>query len=285
MTYHEFSHGIHPIESESRDGPTSFVVAKSPSLLVIQCPNLPVVHGFFGRSGGVSLSPFDSLNGSIKKESGAPENRRRAYAFLGVTPALFPLQRHGATVLTLPEEGSALEKPADALVTCQEGLTLGVLTADCAPVMFYDARGIIAIAHVGWKGAVAGIVERTVGAMEALGATKNSILAFIGPTIRRCSYEVDPRFMLAVAKEIPTNDPLDLDPFFSHRDDRTFFDLPRYITQRLEEKVAQIVDTGHDTYGPLFFSRRYAIAQGNPDHGNSLSLLSLQPSHTPIDKM
>jgi YfiH family protein len=155
-------------------------------------------HGFFTRRGGVSEGPFASLNCSLSGRDDAhavAENRARAAAWLGFgAEALVGLfQVHSAEVVVLEEPWGVGDRPrADAVVTRRRGLVLGIVTADCAPILFADATaGVIGAAHAGWRGALAGIVEATVAAMERLGARRERIAAAIGPAIRQPSYEVD----------------------------------------------------------------------------------------------
>ena len=253
----------------------TIVVSSAEKLFNVRHDQLPVVHGFFGRSGGVSLSPFDSLNGSIQKDPLAPLNRERVCSFLGIETAFFPLQDHTSRALILPRDLEHLDQPADALVTAIEGTALGVLTADCAPVMFYSSKRIIGIAHAGYKGAISGVLENTVAAMKELGASELDITAVIGPTIRQTAYAVDALFL----EEVSDVSPFCVKGFFRTRWEKLFFDLPGYIAKRLDLcGVSLVYDTGMDTFGPLFFSRRYALCHGFQDYGHSLSLIALKPS-------
>src|ERR1700709_281848 len=159
-------------------------------------------HGFFTREGGVSDGLYASLNGGIGSNhhpAQVPENRRRMAAHLGVTPArlLSAFQIHSPDVVTVTEPWDAASRPrVDAIVTSSEGLAIGVTTADCGPILFVDPRArVIGAAHAGWKGALTGILEATVDAMEKLGAERSGMLAAIGPLIRQHSYEVGAEFV------------------------------------------------------------------------------------------
>jgi len=252
----------------------SIMVSHAENLFTVQHAQLPVVHSFFGRSGGVSPFPFDFLNGSIKKDPVALINRERAFAFLDIEPAFFPFQTHTARVLTLPRDQAHIDQPADALVTNLSGMALGVLTADCAPVMFYSPKGVIGIAHAGWRGALYGILENTASAMIELGAHPSDITVVIGPTIRQTAYAVDSLFL----EEVSDVSSFCIKEFFKTRWDKLFFDLPGYIKKRLELcGISLVYDTGMDTFGPLFFSRRYAVSNGSQEHGLSISIIALKP--------
>ena len=188
-----------------------------------------LAHGFFTRRGGVSAGPFAALNCSLSGKDDADavrENRRRAADALGVpATALAGLtQVHGIDVAVLDTPWPENDRPlADALVTRRPGLALGVVTADCAPVLFADAEsGVIGAAHAGWRGAVAGVLEATIAAMEALGARRGRIVTAVGPCIRQPSYEVAADLRDAVL----AHDPADA-RFFADgaRADRWQFDL------------------------------------------------------------
>jgi YfiH family protein len=167
-------------------------------------------HGFFTRQGGVSQGPWASLNCALSGDDDkahVAENRDRVRRHLGATALLGVHQVHGAAVVTAtepwpPGQGAR----ADAIVTAIPGLALGTITADCTPVLFHDATaGVIGAAHAGWRGAVAGILEATVDAMLAMGATSAGIHAAIGPCIRQASYEVGPDLRDAVLLHDPAN--------------------------------------------------------------------------------
>ncbi len=240
--------------------------------------NLPTIaHGFFGREGGVSRGVYASLNcgpGSRDVPQAVVENRARALAALGPGLRLITLgQIHSAIVHPVGPEWDFDVKPeGDGLVTDRPGVALGILTADCAPVLFADAEtGVIGAAHAGWKGAAAGVLENTVAAMEKLGARRGRIVAAIGPAISQANYEVGP----------------DMRARFAAGDDRFFapgraghfhFDLPGYAAHRLRQAgVGKIADLGLCTY-PMengFFSFRRTTHRGEADYGRELSAIAL----------
>ena len=230
---------------------------------------LPVPHGFFTRRGGVSTGPYASLNCSLSSQDDREavlENRARVARSLDVDPAclLGLTQVHGTHVVTAttswaPGQGER----ADAMVTAQPGLALGIVTADCAPVLFADASGsVVGAAHAGWRGAVAGVLEATIAAMTALGASADRITAAIGPCIAQPSYEVGADLRDAVLARSPSDA-----GFFApgRRGDRWQFDLAGYCAARLNQAgVGRVVVTGFDTLGSeeRFFShRRRTLAQ------------------------
>jgi hypothetical protein len=230
---------------------------------------LVVPHGFFTRRGGVSTGPYASLNCSLSSQddrSAVLQNRARAASSLAVDPdcLLGLTQVHGTNVVTAtapwaPGQGER----ADAMVTARPGLALGIVTADCAPVLFADAGGtIVGAAHAGWRGAVAGVLEATIAAMCALGASAERITAAIGPCIAQRSYEVGPDLRDAVLAHA-----LSAATFFApgRRDDRWQFDLAGYCAARLTQAgVGQVIVTGLDTMAEedRFFShRRRTLAQ------------------------
>ncbi|WP_294238114.1 peptidoglycan editing factor PgeF [uncultured Sphingomonas sp.] len=241
----------------------------------------PIAHGFLGRRGGVSAGIHGGLNvglGSEDDRDSVAENRRRARgAVLPGAQLVTCYQIHSAeavTVLVPPEEG--VRPHGDALVTNQPGLLLGILTADCAPVLFADAEaGVIGAAHAGWKGAFGGITDATLLAMEALGARRDRIAAAIGPCIARASYEVDAAFLRRFVAQAPENE-----RFFADgtRPDHYQFDLEAYVAHRLAAAgVARVAALGEDTYGQedRFFSFRRATHRGEPSYGRQISLIGL----------
>ena len=243
---------------------------------------LPARHGFFTRRGGVSEGPYASLNASL---SGGDDlarvarNRALVAQALGAAPELLAgvKQVHGTRVITVDEVWQAGQGPeADALVTRRGGVALGVITADCAPVLFHDAAaGVIGAAHAGWRGAVTGVLEATIAAMEALGARADAMVAVVGPCIGPDSYEVGPELREAV---LPTLS--DAARFFrpGRPPDRYLFDLPGYCLARLAGAgvgggYALNVDTLPD--GERFFShRRRTLGAGGPI-GHQISAISL----------
>lgn len=236
-----------------------------------------LAHGFFTRRGGVSAGPFAALNCSLSGKDDADavrENRRRAADALGVpATALAGLtQVHGINVAVLDTLWPENDRPvADALVTRRPGLALGVVTADCAPVLFADAEsGVIGAAHAGWRGAVAGVLEATIAAMEALGAKRGRIVTAVGPCIRQPSYEVAADLRDAVL----ARDPADA-RFFADgvREGRWQFDLAGYCAARLTAAGVAAEVTPHDTLAleDAFFSHRRRTLAGGGPIGHQLS--------------
>lgn len=242
-------------------------------------------HGFFGRTGGVSEGIFASLNAGFGSGDAPPhvaENRARIAAAMGASGARIWTvhQIHSDRVITLTQEPDwpappAAAPEADALVTATPGLCLGALHADCAPVLFADQEArVIGAAHSGWKGALGGILEATLAAMEALGAARGQIRAAIGPTISQRAYEVGPDFFDRFEAE-----DTDAPRFFAQgAGDRLQFDLPGYILHRLRGAgIGEAAWTGHCTHADpaRFFSYRRACQRGEGDYGRLLSVIVL----------
>lgn len=235
-------------------------------------------HGFCGWAGGVSTGIFASLNaglGSSDDPAAVAENRRRAAAAVAPDAHLVTVhQVHSADVVTAtgPVADSDRAK-ADGLVTDRAGLVLGVLAADCAPVLFADvAAGVVGAAHAGWKGALYGVLPATIAAMEALGARRERIAAAVGPCIGRASYEVSD----AYAAPFVAVDPA-FERFFSAgRPDHLQFDLEGFVVQQLAAAgLTRIEALGRDTYTGDYFSYRRSVHAGEPDYGRNLSLIAL----------
>ena len=193
---------------------------------------LPTPHGFFTRQGGVSTGPYASLNCSASSQddpANVAENRDRVRRALGATYLLGVHQVHGNNVVTVtqPWPPGSGEK-ADAMVTNRPGIALGVITADCTPVLLHDPAGIIGAVHAGWRSAVGGVLEATIAAMQALGAT--TITAAIGPCIRQPSYEVGPDLRDAILAATPAAQTY----FAKGRRDHWQFDLAGYCAHRLQ---------------------------------------------------
>ncbi|MEM8791727.1 MAG: peptidoglycan editing factor PgeF, partial [Pseudomonadota bacterium] len=212
-------------------------------------------HGFFTRQGGVSSGIYDSLNGgqgSHDNSEHVAENRRRIAQHLGTSDVISVHQIHSDTVVHVT--GASSERPqADAMVTSKPGCALGILVADCAPVLFADSSaGVIGAAHSGWKGAIGGVLETTITAMGALGASE--IKAVIGPCISQRSYEVGPEFFDRFVDDDPDNTRF----FAGGSGDRVHFDLPGYVLMRLRDAGIEAEWTGHCTYEDpsRFFSYR-----------------------------
>lgn len=239
----------------------------------------PVRHGFFTRAGGASSGIFAGLNcgrGSSDQTEIVTINRTRVADAMGVEePKLLGVhQIHSADVVTVEAPLETAPK-ADALVTRTPGLALSVLTADCQPVLFADAQaGVIGAAHAGWRGALSGVLEATVDAMEALGADRSRIAAAIGPSISQRAYEVGPEFLDAFLEE----DPEYARFFAAGAGDKQHFDLPGFGLHRLQAAgVAQAEWTRHCTYydADRFFSYRRSVHAKDPDYGRLISSIVL----------
>ncbi len=238
----------------------------------------PVPHGFLGRAGGVSTALFSSLNvglGSSDDPAAVQENRARAVAaVLPGTSLVTACQIHSTRVITV-DAPLAIRPEGDALVTATPGLLLGILTADCAPVLFADqCAGVIGAAHAGWKGALGGVTDATIAAMEALGARRENIAAAIGPCIARKSYEVDTDFVMRFVAVDMANDRF----FAQGRGGHAWFDLEGYVAHRL--RAAGLTNThllGEDSYSQpqRFFSYRRATHAGEADYGRQISVIGL----------
>jgi YfiH family protein len=240
-----------------------------------------VRHGFLGRRGGVSEGVCAGLNvglGSADGREAIAENRRRAVAAAAPGAALVTLhQVHSAEAIYVTEPYPDEARPrADSMVTDRPGLVLGILTADCAPVLLADREaGVVAAAHAGWKGALGGVVEATVERMERLGADRGRISAAVGPCIARKSYEVDDFFLRRFVEADP-----ETERFFGlGREGHHQFDLEGFVLSRLAASgLARIEALGEDTYSQpeRFFSYRRATHKGEPDYGRQISLIALQ---------
>ncbi|HEY1605423.1 MAG TPA: peptidoglycan editing factor PgeF [Allosphingosinicella sp.] len=240
-----------------------------------------VPHGFLGRRGGVSAGVCAGLNvglGSEDDPAAIAENRRRAIAAAAPGALMVTVhQIHSPEVVHAEAPWPDDARPrADAMVTDRPGLALGILTADCAPVLLADAvAGVIGAAHAGWKGAFGGVVEATVAAMERLGADRARIAAAIGPCIARKSYEVDEGFFRRFAEADPENE-----RFFAagEREGHCQFDLEGFVLSRLAAAgLGRIEALGEDTCSQpdRFFSYRRATLRGEPDYGRQVSLIAL----------
>ena len=241
-----------------------------------------VAHGFFTRAGGVSDGLYATLNvglGSQDARASVIENRARVARALGVADdrLAMPYQVHSPDVVVVEEVWAPGEGPkVDAVVTARPGLAIGVATADCGPILFADARGrAIGAAHAGWKGAIGGVIEATIAAMEGLGAARGDIVAVLGPTISAAAYEVGPEFVERFAAE-----DAGYERFFrpSQRAGHAMFDLPGFIVMRLEAAgVGRAADMGLCTYGDeaRFFSYRRTTHRREPDYGRLVSAIAL----------
>lgn len=241
-------------------------------------------HGFFTRQGGVSEGIRAGLNcgaGSKDAPEAVAENKARVAAAMGVAPdrLLFLHQVHSDRVLTVEGPwGPEASREADAMVTTEPGLALAALAADCMPVLFLDPEArVIAAAHAGWRGALGGVLEATLDAMEASGADRARIRAAIGPCISQAAYEVGPEFF----EDFTLDDP-EAERFFSGGPDgRPMFDLPGYGLRRLREAgVGEAEWIGHCTYRDeaRFFSNRRAVHRAEGDYGRLCSAIALLPA-------
>ena len=249
---------------------------------MIESQELGVSHGFLTRQGGVSQGLYASLNcgyGSGDDEAAVTENRARAVARrgLGDAPLCTAYQCHSADCVTVTEPWPREAAPkADAMVTNRRGIVLGVLTADCAPVIFADQEArVIGVAHAGWKGALGGVVEAAVEAMTGLGAARPNIAAAIGPCIGQESYEVGAEFHAEFIAADPRND-----VYFrpASRAGHHLFDLAGYVAVSLEALgLASVEILTQDTYADArnFFSYRRSCHNSEVNYGRLLSLVSL----------
>lgn len=254
---------------------------------MIEAPSLAALdgiqHAFFTRKGGVSAGLYSSLNcgyGSGDSPDNVRENRRRVAATFGqAEPDLLTLyQIHSTDVLTIADERwvSPGAPKADGLVTDRPGVVLGVMAADCAPVLLADAAaGVIGAAHAGWKGALGGVADSTIAAMEKLGARRDRMVAAVGPCIGRDSYEVGPEFPAPFVAQDASNE-----RFFktSPRAGHFIFDLAGYLLAGLAKAGVTASATGHDTLTGTedFFSYRRNTLQGVRDYGRGLSAIALR---------
>jgi YfiH family protein len=246
--------------------------------------DLPGVrHAFFTRNGGVSQAPYDSLNigrGSGDDPASVAENRRRAAARFGLAPEALSTcyQTHSAEPV-VAERGWGDSRPqGDAVVTRVPGVLCGALAADCAPVLLVDPTArVAAAAHAGWRGAIGGILERTIEAMERLGACRADLVAAVGPTIGPKSYEVGLEFLARFEADDAANA-----RFFAPGEaaEKRLFDLPGFVLARLAAAgVAKAEWIGGDTVAEeaLFFSNRRTVRRGASDYGRLLSAIALEP--------
>jgi hypothetical protein len=243
-----------------------------------------VRHAFFTRLGGVSEGLYASLNGGLGSADDPErvrENRRRMAGALGLAPeALVSVhQVHSPDAVVVEEAFPAGGRPrADGMTTDRPGLALAITTADCGPVLFADPEaGVVGACHAGWRGALTGVLESTLTAMEGLGARRARTIAVLGPTIGPDAYEVGPEFKA----QFTARDEGDA-RFFrpGARDGRSLFDLPAYIGARLEATgVGEAADLGLCTYSDetRFFSYRRTTHRGETDYGRLISAIALTP--------
>jgi polyphenol oxidase len=239
-------------------------------------------HGFFTRTGGVSSGCYESLNagvGSNDEPAHVAENRARMAAAIEVAPErlISAYQIHSPTVVIAEAPWDAVARPkADAIVTRAAKLAIAVSTADCGPILFADAQaGVIGAAHAGWRGALSGVVESTIAAMERCGADRLRIVAALGPMIRQPSYEVGPELVTQFVNDDPENERFFRD---GARVGHSLFDLPGYIVARLARAgIGRIDDLGRCTYAEpqTFFSYRRSVHRREPDYGRHLNAIAL----------
>ena len=239
-----------------------------------------VPHGFFGRRGGFSTGPVAGLNCGTGSGDGpqiVETNRRLAAdAILPGEPIASVYQIHSPTAVIVSEPVAHGERPkADALITDRPGLLLGVVTADCAPILMADSEaGVISAVHAGWRGAVAGVTDQAITAMISLGARAERIAAAVGPCIARASYEVDHNFEGRLLDDNPDNEQF----FGDGPNGKPHFDLEAYVVARLAAAgIRRIEALGLDTYAleDRFYSYRRATHRGEPTYGRQLSLIGL----------
>lgn len=240
-----------------------------------------VAHGFFTRAGGVSTGLYDGLNvgyGSSDERETVTENRRRVAEWLGVAPdnLLTVHQVHSPHAIIVDEAFGSERPQADALVTNRPGLALGALAADCGPILFADETArVIAAAHAGWKGALTGILENTIAAMELLGAERENITAVLGPSISQANYEVGPEFVERFVNHNPANQ-----IWFraSDKPGHALFDLNGYTVARLTAAGVNAAQLGRCTYEEEehFYSYRRATHRGEADYGRQISAIVLE---------
>ncbi|MCI5074350.1 peptidoglycan editing factor PgeF [Oricola sp.] len=240
-----------------------------------------VRHGFFTREGGVSSGIYSGLNvglGSDDEPARIHENRARVAAWLGRPdqPLSTPHQVHSPDAVTISEPLAESARPkADAVVTATPGVIIGVLTADCGPILFADEEnGVVAAAHAGWKGAFGGVIENTIEAMIAAGARREAIRAVLGPSISQDSYEVGPEFQARFV-EADAGHARFFSP--SQREGHFLFDLPAYVVERLQKAGVDATWTGHCTYRDegRFYSYRRTTHRNEPDYGRQISAIVL----------
>ncbi|MEP2103162.1 MAG: peptidoglycan editing factor PgeF [Parasphingorhabdus sp.] len=238
-------------------------------------------HGFLGRAGGLSKGIYAGLNvglGSDDDRGAIIENRQRAKAAVLPDSELVTLhQVHSVDVVTVTEPfGLDVRPHVDAMVTNRPGLLLGILTADCVPVLFYDpAAQIIGAAHAGWKGAIGGVTDNSISAMEELGASRDNISCAIGPCIAQASYEVDSGFQERFVDEDPDNSQY----FTTGKADHFQFDIEAYVAERLAKAgIAKIDKLGLDTYAHehRYYSYRRSCHRGEAGYGRQISLIGLR---------
>ncbi len=244
-------------------------------------PLAGIPHGFFGRRGGVSTGELASLNcglGSGDDPALIAENRARAAGAILPGAAIAGVyQVHGDRCVIVDDASDLSMRPqADALATRTPGILLSILTADCVPVLLADREaGVVGAAHAGWKGAIAGVTDSTVAAMESLGARRDNIAAAIGPCIGRASYEVDEGFVRRFLSDDPANEHF----FAAARPGHAMFDIAAYVASRLAAAgVGTVAIGGQDTCAEEedYYSYRRACLRGEAGYGRQVSMIGLK---------
>jgi len=250
-----------------------------PPYLTHPLVDLPGIrHGFFTRHGGVSTGVYESLNGGLGTKDDAVlvgENRSRAATAIGGgDDTLMGLYQIHSSIALTASHGDDPRREGDALATSSKGLTLIILTADCAPIVFADSKnGVIGAAHAGWRGANDGIVEETINTLLSLGAETAHIRAAIGPAIQQPSYQVGADLQEVVMDATPW-----AEAFFvvDSAASRFLFDLPGYVMEKLNRLGIESAALKEDTYSDLkFFSHRRATHQKLPDTGRLMTMIRL----------
>lgn len=243
--------------------------------------NAATTHGFFTRIGGASTGIYEGLNvglGSDDERETVLENRRRIAESMGVTDdrLMMVYQVHSADVAIADTPWTMDNRPKqDAMVCSTPDIAIGIMTADCGPVLFQDAEnGVIGAAHAGWKGATGGILENTISAMETIGAERENIVALLGPTISQKHYEVGPEFIENILGMNAKNE-----TYFapSTNANHAMFNLPQYILDRLHGQEVKASWTGDCTYSDekQFFSYRRKTHRSEADYGRQISVIKI----------
>lgn len=250
------------------------------TLDIVRAPNLTVPHGFFGRAGGGSTGEVAGLNCGFGSEDD-PEivrgNRRMAAdALIEDAPLASVHQVHSADAVIATEPWPIDERPhADAIVTATPGLLVGIVTADCAPILLADEEaGVVAAVHAGWRGALAGVTDAAIGAMLSLGARSDRIVAAVGPCLAQRNFEVGHDFPEALLAEDPVNEHF----FVEGPSDQPHFDLEAYVVARLAAAgIGRVWTAGLDTYAleNRYYSYRRATHEGAPTYGRQISIIGL----------
>lgn len=247
----------------------------------------PIVHGFFNRAGGVSEGLYEGLNvglGSNDNRDHVMENRARVSGWFGLGPdRLVTVHQVHSPNVHIATAGNRAERPqADALVTNTPGLVIGVLTADCGPVLFADPEaGVVGAAHAGWRGAFEGVLESTIAAMETLGAARSRTVAVLGPSISQNNYEVGPEFVDRFTGQDPAHE-----TYFtaSGRPGHALFDLKRFTLDRLTAAGLKADMLADCTYADetAWYSYRRATHRNEPDYGRQISAIAIkEDAHGP----